>query len=126
MQGPIDPQFAMMVFIIGLSGVVSIVAAISTIYGNFKRRPALDQEVYRDFVRRAELEIMRAQFCEQVKALDDRHQKTAAEIFDVLRRLKDDIGKQGTHIETSLNTVARELGMINGRLQGHIEAEKPK
>jgi hypothetical protein len=111
----------MLVVVVGLSGLVTLITGISTIYANLRRKPALDQEMYRDFVRRQELEIMRAQFVEQVKSLDDRHQKTAAEIFNVLRLLKDDIGKQSTHIESSLNMVARELGKIDGRLQGHIE-----
>jgi len=111
----------MLVVIVGISGLVSLASGISTIFANMRRKPPLDQEMYRDFVRRQELEVMRGQFCEQIKALDDRHQKTAAEIFDVLRRLKDDIGRQSTHIETSLNSVAKELGKIDGRLQGHIE-----
>lgn len=121
---PVDPQYAMLVVIVGITGLVSIVAAVSTIYSNLRRRPALDQEMYRDFVRRQELETMRTQFVDQVRALDDRHQKTAAEIFDVLRRLKDDIGRQSTHIETSLSAVSHTLGKIDGRLQGHIEGAK--
>jgi hypothetical protein len=123
-QPPVDPQYAAIVVLVGLQFLVSIATGVSTMLKNSRRTPPIDQEMYRDFVRRQELETMRNQFCEQIKALDDRHQKTAAEIFEVLRRLKDDLGKQSTHIETSLNSVARELGKIDGRLQGHIEGGK--
>jgi hypothetical protein len=122
--GEINPQYAAIFLLVGLQFLVSIGTGISTIINNNKRKPSLDQEVYRDFVRRQELEVMRVQFVDQVRALDDRHQATAAEIFDVLRRLKDDLGRQSTHIESSLNGVANQLGKIDGRLQGHIEAEK--
>jgi len=126
MSQPVDPQYAAIVVLVGLQFLVGIGTGISTIISNSKRKPSLDQEVYRDFVRRVEMDNMRAQFVEQVKSLDDRHQKSAGEIFNVLRNLKDDIGRQSTHIETSLNSVAKELGKIDGRLQGHIEAEESR
>jgi hypothetical protein len=121
---PIDPQYAGMMLIVGIGFLVNILVGISTMISQNKRKPALDQEVYRDFVRRQELEIMRAQFVDQVRSLDDRHQKTAAEIFNVLRLLKDDIGKQSTHIETSLNAVASHIGELRGSIQTHLQAEK--
>lgn len=126
MQEAVDPQVAMLTVAVGLQGIITLVTGISTIYANMRRKPALDQELYRDFVRRQELEIMRAQFVDQVKSLDDRHQRTAAEIFQVLRLLKDDIGKQSTHIETSLNTVASSIGELRGSIQTHLQAEKGK
>ena len=124
MQPHVDPQYAMLVVIVGVSGLISLASGLSTIISNFRRKPPLDQEVYRDFVRRQELEIVRNQFSEQVKGLDERHQRTASEIFKVLRILKDDIGRQSTHIESSLNAVSSRLGVIDGRLQGHIEGAK--
>ena len=120
----VEPQVAIIVVVIGILGLLPAAYYISAIFKNQRRNPPLDQELYRDFVRRNELDLLRSQFCDQVRSLDDRHQKTAGEIFDVLRSLKHDIGTQSTHIETSLNSVARELGKLDGRLQGHIEAEK--
>ena len=124
MQPSVDPQFAMMVVIVGVGGLVSMLSGISVIWANLKRKPPLDQELYRDFVRRSEMEGMRMQFCDQIKSLDERHQKTAGEIFHVLRKLKDDLGQQSTHIENSLNSVARELGELKGGLNVHINGEK--
>jgi hypothetical protein len=123
---PVDPQFAMLVVVVGLSGLVSLGSGISTIIANSRRKPPLDQEVYQNFVRRQELETMRAQFNEQMRALDDRHQKSAAEIFNVLRALQRDIGSQSTRIELSLAALSKELGEIGGRVHGHIEGEKRK
>lgn len=126
MPPAIEPQYAAIVVLVGLQFLVSIGTGISTMIANGKRKPSLDQEVYRDFVRRQELETMRTQFTDQVKALDDRHQKTAAEIFNVLRALQRDIGSQSTRIELSLAALSKELGEIGGRVHGHIEGEKRK
>lgn len=127
---PVDPQVAAMIVVVGVQFLIGIVASAATIYGNMKRKPALDQEVYKDFARLTDLDKLREQqtaerahFLHQVSELDQRHQRTAGEIFNVLRQLKDDIGKQSRHVETSLNGVAKALGGVEGRLQGHIESE---
>ncbi len=114
-------------FVLCVGVIVSIVVNVvklRTLLAAKERQPPLDQELYREFVRKDELVQMRQQFIEQLKSLDERHQNTAGEIFSVMRKLADDIKNQSLHVESSLNRVAEGLGDLRGSLRVHIAAEK--
>jgi hypothetical protein len=112
MQDQISPQFAMTVFWVGLGGIASVFAAIASIWANLKRKPTLEQEVYKDFVR-----------CGELKALDDRHVSATSELFKQIREVRTDISKQGIMFEKSLTGLAEKIGELKGELHGHIKSE---
>lgn len=126
------------VFVMCLAAIAALVVnllKIRALTAAKERQPPLDQELYAEFARKRDLDRMsderkveisqlRSEMSQQLTALDARHQKTAGEIFNVMRKVSDDLRAQLLHFEGSLNGVAEKIGEMRGELKGHIAADK--
>lgn len=111
MSDPVNAQWAMLVVLIGIGGLVGIVAGVSTIYGNLRRKPPIEQEVYRDFVRREELAQVEARTNCKIEAIATAQEANLRDLASALRQL-----------QAASEAGMRDLTLAIGRLMGQIEA----
>lgn len=119
-MNPVQPgafEIGMFVLCCGvLFSIVVNVVKLRTMLAAKERQPPLDQELYREFVRKDDMAQLRDQFVTQVKSLDDRHQRSAGEIFSVMRGLQ-------SSTERMFTDISKSIGRIEGKLEEHTAKE---
>jgi hypothetical protein len=122
---PSFEQQSLLVFIVGLFGVLGAVASGTAILKNLAlwratKRPSPEEAAVREFATKADLTAFRCEWQAVCKANHDRTEKTFAEIFSILRAQQLEVinrleGYQGTISEWQRG-IERQLGKIEGRV----------
>lgn len=119
-----------MIVIVGLSLIIGVVAAVSTIVKNITitraakdpaRTPPLAEEIAKIYATKAELEALRKDLKETCRANHIQVDKIHGDLFGLIRKTQNDI-------ISKLDTLAREIGEWQrgierqvGKLEGKIE-----
>ena len=112
----IDPNYAILVIIIGVQGLAGFFSSIATIFNVFRRRPPIDQELV-NYVRHPELLAAKAELKAEIAENTTRSDKTFGEAFNAIRALQAVLEKQ-------VSDINRSLGRIEGALDTHIKAKE--
>lgn len=92
-----EGQFLWLLLITG-GQVISVIVGLASL----RRRPPVQEELYKDFATRAEVQQLRAEFL-----------KTAGEVFDVTRQLKESSISLVAQINRLDGVVSRCPGVID-------------
>ena len=87
-----------------------------TIFSQLRRRPPLDQEMYKEYARLSQVEQVEARIRSELLQLTTRYEKSIGEVFRVCRELKDST-------ERSLHDISRMVGRLEGALDEHTNME---
>lgn len=112
----VNPQYAMMVVIVGLSSLLSVASTVVAIYSNLRRKPPVQEEMYKEYARISQLEAVEVRLRAEILCLTTRHEKTVGEIFRVMRELQVSTDKVFTDI-------SKAIGRVEGQLDEHTKKE---
>lgn len=111
---PIDQNVAVMYVLVGVSFLVSLISGIVTIIKSFSRRPPIDQELI-NYVRHPDLLSAEARLRAELNEINDRYDRTTAELFKIVRDLQCQVNKTFADIDRSLGRIEGELKTLPRR-----------
>lgn len=111
---PIDQNVAVMYVLVGVSFLVSLISGIVTIIKSFARRPPIDQELI-NYVRHPDLLSSEARLRAELNEINDRYDRTTAELFKIVRDLQSQVNKTFADIDRSLGRIEGELKTLPRR-----------
>ena len=107
--------------IIVTTAVMGLIGTGVSIWAIFRRNPPLPEELYRDFLRKADHEKMCAAVNGVFQALDKHNSDTHKEIFKTIReessKQAETIADYQAKIHEDFQAIERGLGRVEGKLE---------
>ena len=132
------------VVFMALGAIISVIRNAAGIWDIYRRKPAIDETLRKDFLCRNDFELHEARndrefakLQEDIRAMRSYNAKTTREIFEEIRKLNTTVNKEFQDFNKSIGRIEGEIKTVTaitkdvneqanaiGKLQGEIEVLK--
>ena len=112
-------------FILVASTVTTLIGTVVNIWVSLRRKPPLGEEVYKEYLRRADHDPICLAVKNRLDALDNHNSETHVEIFNLIREERAWATQQIERVQVvtqgDFKTLERGLGRVEGMLKNKSE-----
>jgi hypothetical protein len=119
---------SLLVFILGLFGLLGAAASATSVLKNIAlwkatKKPSSEEANLREFATKADLAAFRCEWQAVCKVNHDRTEKTFADIFNILRSQNEKLIERLDQFNANLNDWQRGIERQMGKIEGSIDHE---